>query len=90
MHVAFEERDHRLAGVMQRADVDRYIAIALSHAVAVSVMERVGEVAVIDDEGIAGPEDLLGHLIHGRYEGIFQNLESDGIERRGLGHSQAS
>ena len=39
--------------------------IALRDAFAVGVVQRAGEVAVVDHEGIAGPQDLLGHLVDG-------------------------
>ena len=95
VHVLLEELDHRFARVMQRADVDRDVAIALRHAVAPGVVQRVGEVAVVDDEGIAGPQDLLGHLINRADEGVLQDLERHRVERgsveRGsVGHGQPS
>ena len=86
MHVALEGADHVLAGVVQRADMDRDVLVALRGGIAVRVVQRVGEVAVVDHEGIAGPQDLLGHLVDGGDEGILQHLERDGIERGLVGH----
>ena len=59
MDVALEAIDNRLAGEMQRADMNRDVARALHHRIALGVAETVGEVAAIDDEGIAGAEQLL-------------------------------
>ena len=80
-HVVLEGVDNRLAGVVQRADVDRDVHVALGDGIAVGVVQGGGEVAVVDDEGIAGPEDLLRHLVDGRDEGVLQDLEGDRIKR---------
>ena len=60
-----KKRDHVLAGEVQRADVDRDVLIALRGAFALGVMQGAGKVAVVDDEGVAGPQDLLAHLVDG-------------------------
>ena len=86
MHVAVEGAHHVLAGEVQRADMDGDVLIALRGGIALRVVQRVGEVAIVDHEGIAGPEDLLAHLVDAGDEGILQDLESDGIERGFLGH----
>ena len=63
MHVAVEEAHDVLAGEVQRADMDGDVLIALRGAFALGVMQGAGEIAVVDDEGIAGPKDLLAHLV---------------------------
>ena len=45
------------------------------------VAERRGEVAGVDDERVAGAQDLLRHLVDGGREGVLQHLERDGVER---------
>jgi hypothetical protein len=86
MHVALEGAHHVLASEVQRADVDRDVLVALRRRVAVCIVQRAGEVAVVDDEGIAGAQNLLGHLIDAGNEGILQHLESDGIKGGFGGH----
>ena len=75
-----------LAGEVQRADMDGDVLIALCRAFALGVMQGAGEVAVVDHEGIAGPQHLLAHLVDAGDEGILQNLEGHGVEREISGH----
>src|SRR5690606_3509428 len=44
------------------------------------IAQAVGEVAAVDDEGVAGLEQLLRHLVDEIDEGVPQNLEGDRIE----------
>jgi hypothetical protein len=62
------------------------LLIALGGGITLRVMQPVGEIAVVDHKGIAGSEDLLAHLVDAADEGILQDLESDGVERRFFGH----
>ena len=86
MHVASEGAHDVLAREVQRADMNGDVLIALGGGIALRVMEPVGEIAVVDHKGIAGPEDLLAHLVDAADEGILQDLESNGIERGFFGH----
>jgi hypothetical protein len=86
MHVALEGAHHVLAGEVQGADVDGDVLVALRGGVALGVVQRAREVAVVDDEGIAGPQDLLAHLVDAGDEGVLQDLEGHRIERGFLGH----
>ncbi len=79
-HLALEGADHVLAGEMQRADMHRDILVPLRDGIAVAVMQAVGKVAVVDHEGIAGAQHLLGHLVDRGDEGVLQNLEGHGVE----------
>jgi hypothetical protein len=83
--VVLEAVDDRLAGKMQRADMDRDVTRPLHHRVALGVAQAVGEVATVDDEGIAGAEQLLRHLVDEVAVGVFQNLEGDAIESHRFG-----
>ena len=64
MHIALECADHVLAGEVQRADVDGDVLIALRcpnfHSASCSAL---GEVAIVDHERIARPQNLLRHLV---------------------------
>lgn len=80
MHVAVEGADDVLAGEMQRADMHRDVLIALSGRIAFGIVKGTGEVSVIDDEGVAGSQDLLGHLIDAGDEGVLQDLEGHRIK----------
>ncbi len=79
-HLALEGADDVLAGEMQRADMHRDILITLSDRIAVAVMQAVREIAVVDHEGIAGAQHLLGHLVDGGDEGVFQNFKGYRVE----------
>ncbi len=72
MHIAVEEAHDVLAGEMQRADMDGDVLIALCGAFAVGVVQGAGEIAVVDDEGVAGPQDLLAHLVDAGDEGVLR------------------
>ena len=80
IHIILEDADHILAGVMQRADMHGNIGIALRHAIAIGIMQPVRKIAVVDHEGIAGPQHLFGHLIDRGDERVLQHLESDGVQ----------
>src|SRR5690606_16965207 len=58
------------------------------------VAQRRGEVTRVDDERVAGPQDLLGHQVDGGREGVLQHLEGDGVEAAvrggGTGHRASS
>src|SRR5439155_17699688 len=58
---------------------------ALHDRVAVRVAERRREIARVEDERVAGAQDLLGHLVDGRDERVLQHLERDRVERVGAG-----
>ena len=77
-HVAFEDADHFLAGEVQGADMDRDVVVALGDGVAIGIVQRVRKVPIVDDEGIAGAQHLLGHLVDGGDEGVLQHLEGTG------------
>ena len=81
MDVARELLDHGLRRVVQRADVDGDVLIALHDRVAARIAQRRGEVARIDDEGVAGAQDLLAHLVDRVDERVLQHLEGDRVER---------
>ena len=80
VNVAGEIVDHGLRRVMQGTDMRGDIAAALHDRVAARVAQRRGKIARINNEGIAGAEDLLRHLVDDVDEGVLQNLEGDGIE----------
>jgi len=40
------------------------VLAALGDGIAVDVIQRRREIAVVDDEGVAGSEHLLGHLVN--------------------------
>ena len=86
LYVALEMAHDLLAGEVQRADMDGDILIALRGAFALGVVQRAREVAVVDDEGVTGSKDLLAHLVDARNEGILQNFEGYGVERKISGH----
>ena len=71
LHIALEGADHILAGVMQRADMNGDILIALGDGIAIGIIQRRGEIAIVDDERITGSEHLLGHLVDDGDEGVF-------------------
>ena len=48
--------------------------------VALAVAERRREVARVEDERVAGAEDLLRHLVDDRDERVLQHLERDRVE----------
>jgi hypothetical protein len=66
--------------------MDGDILIALRGAFAHGVVQSAREVVVVDDEGVAGSKDLLAHLVDARNEGILQNFEGHGVERKISGH----
>jgi len=80
MDVVLELLDDGLGGVVQRAHVGGDIAAALHDGVAVGVAERRGEIARVDDEGIAGPQDLFRHLVDDVHVGVLQDLERHRIQ----------
>jgi hypothetical protein len=82
-HATGKGLDHGLGREMERADVDGDVLAPLHDRVAVDVAERRREVAGVQDEGVAGPQDLLGHQIHGGDERVLQHLECDRVERIG-------
>jgi hypothetical protein len=86
MDVILEVTDDVLAGEVQRADVDGDVLIALRGAFALCVVQRAGEVVVVDDEGVAGPQHPLAHLVDAGDEGILQDFEGHGVEREISGH----
>ena len=93
VHVTLEYPNDVLTGVVQRADVDGDVLVALRDGIAVGVIQRGGEIAVVDDEGIARPQDLLRHLIDGGDKRVLENFEGDGVEgkaRSGVTHFEAS
>ncbi len=57
---------------------DGDILVALGRAFAGCVVQCARKVAVVDHEGIAGPQDLLGHLIDAGDERVLENLEVTG------------
>ena len=65
---------------MQRADMSCDIATALHDRIAFGVTDRRREIARPNYEGITGAENLFRHLINDIYIGVFQHLESYGIE----------
>ena len=79
--VALEPVDDRLAGEMQRSDMHGDVAGALHHRVALGVAQAVGEIAAVDDEGVAGSQKLLRHLVDEIAVGVLQHLEGDAVER---------
>ena len=78
--VVGERLDHRLAGEVQRADVDGDVLRPLHDRVALAITERGREVTRVDDERVARAQDLLGHLVDDRDEGVLQHLERDRVE----------
>ena len=80
MEIVLERLQHGLRRVVEGADVDGDVLASLHHRVAVGVAEAVGEVARVDDEGVAGAQHLLRHLVDEVDEGVFQNLEGDRVE----------
>ena len=80
MDVVAERLDDGLGGEVQRADVDGDVLAALHHRVALGVAQRGGEVAAVDDERVAGAQDLLRHLVDDRHERVLEDLERDGVE----------
>jgi hypothetical protein len=44
------------------------------------VAQAIGEVPAVDHEGIAGPEQLLRHLVDQVDVGVLENLEGDAIK----------
>ncbi|MNL32456.1 hypothetical protein D3C87_1543060 [compost metagenome] len=80
MHVTVEGADHVLAGEVQRADMDRDVLVTLGCRIAFGIVKGAGEVAVVDDEGVAGSQDLLGHLIDAGDEGVLQDLEGHRVK----------
>ena len=80
VEVVLEGVEHGLRRVVEGADVDGDVLAPLHHRVAVGVAETVREVARVDDEGVAGAQHLLRHLVDEVDEGVFQHLEGDRIE----------
>ena len=80
MDVITEFFEYCLALEVQRSDVDGNILVALHDGVAVRVAKRRREVAGLDDEGVAGAENLLTHEVDGGREGVLQNLKGNWIE----------
>ena len=78
--VAVELPDDGFGRVVQGADVCGDVAGALHDGVSVGVTECRGKVARVDDEGVAGPENLLGHLVDGVDEGVLEYFECYWIE----------
>ena len=48
---------------------------------AFDVAQGRGEVAGVEHERVARPQDLLRHLVDGRDERVLDDLEGDGVER---------
>ncbi|MCY1300720.1 hypothetical protein D9M70_502970 [compost metagenome] len=80
MHVTVEGPNDVLAGEMQRADMHRNILVSLRRRVALGIVQRARKIAVVDDEGIAGPQYLLGHLVDAGDEGVLQHLEGHRVK----------
>ena len=80
MEIVLEGLQHGLRRVVEGADVDGDVLAPLHHRVAVGVAEAVREVARVDDEGVAGAQHLLRHLVDEVDEGVFQDLEGDRVE----------
>ena len=79
--VVAELLEHRLALEVQRADVHGDVLVTLHDGVALGVAERGGEVARVDNEGVAGAQNLLGHEVDRGGEGVLENLEGHWVER---------
>ena len=85
-HLALEGANDILAGEVKCADVNGDIVIPLGNRIAICVVQRVGKIAVVDHEGIAGAQHLLGHLIHRGDERVLQDFERNGVQFLVVGH----
>ena len=79
--VVAELVDDGLGGVVQRAHMGGDVARALHDGVALGVADRRGKIPRPDDEGVAGAEDLLRHLVDDVDVGVLEHLEGHGVER---------
>jgi len=80
MNIVLEAVDHRLGRVVERPDVSRNVAASLHDGVAVGIAKRRREVAGVNDEGIAGTENLLRHLVDDIHVSVFQDLEGHRVK----------
>src|SRR3712207_1419514 len=80
MDLAVEGIEDCLSGEVQRPHVDGDVLRTLRDGVTGRVTERGGEVSAVDDERVAGAQDLLGHLVDRGRERVLQHLECDRIE----------
>ncbi len=93
VNIACKLLEYRLALKVQGADVYRDVAAALHDRVALGIAQRGGEVTRVDDEGVAGAQNLLAHQVDAGGEGVLEDFEGDRIESViliGMCHDHAS
>ncbi len=65
------------------------VLAALGDGIAVDVIQRRREIAVVDDEGVAGSAHLLGHLVDNGDKCILEHLEGDWVEGEATAYAWA-
>ena len=58
------------------------IAVILGYRITVDIVQPVGKIPIVDDEGMAGADDLFSHLVDRGDKRVLEHLEGHRIERK--------